>query len=90
MSMLEAECTRCGETFVPHGTDPEDLIHTFKENEDECGGIGIILGEWVPPEGNYTGLSESPITNQEWHGVQTPNCSGKHCIYHHPELIKLP
>ena len=40
MSMLEAECTRCGEIFVPLGTDSEDLVHTYCESRDEdCGGI---------------------------------------------------
>lgn len=37
--MLEAVCQECGETFVP--ADEEDLIH------GECGGQGIITGEWV-------------------------------------------
>lgn len=100
MSMLEAECTRCHQIFVPHGTDPEDLIHAFTEvgsglllddvEEVECGGIGVILGEWVPPTGSPERLLENEdITKQEWHGIESPHCRGKHCVHHHPELIKL-
>lgn len=50
--MLEAECTRCGETFVPHGEEPEDLIHGERNDSDgeHCGGVGVITGEWVLPE----------------------------------------
>ena len=47
--MLEAECPRCGETFVPHSEDPEDLIHGETETGQECGGRGIVQGEWVAP-----------------------------------------
>lgn len=49
MSMLEAECGKCGETFVPHGTTEEDLIHLYSEAQDQdCGGTGVILGEYIP------------------------------------------
>lgn len=43
--MLEAKCTACQETFVP--ADEDDTIHGIHEDGTECGGQGIITGEWV-------------------------------------------
>lgn len=43
--MLEAECTECGETFVP--ADEDDLIHGLRADETPCGGLGVIVGRWV-------------------------------------------
>lgn len=48
--MLEAKCSVCGETFNPR--DVFDIIHIAKENGDECGGEGIILGEWIIGRGD--------------------------------------
>jgi len=43
--MLEAECGRCGETFVP--ADENDTVHLVREDGEECGGQGEITGTWV-------------------------------------------
>jgi hypothetical protein len=48
--MLEAECGRCGETFVP--TDEDDTIHGVREDGEACGGQGEITGEWVLNSGS--------------------------------------
>ena len=47
--MLEARCTKCGDTFNP--ADEDDLIHGVRTSNDEhqgdpCGGVGELLGEW--------------------------------------------
>ncbi len=77
--MLEAECTRCKETFNPEGTDPGDLIHA------DCGGIGVIQGQWNLPGRVPTEEFNQPLTTQEQHGIERPNCSDSICQYHHPE-----
>jgi len=50
---IEAVCTKCDETFNPHGFD--DLIHTVRQDPtgehpesegEECGGQGEITGWW--------------------------------------------
>lgn len=46
MPMLEARCERCRETFNPD--DEEDLIHVQRDDGTECGGEGVITGEWHP------------------------------------------
>jgi hypothetical protein len=82
--MIEAECTRCKETFIPASTDPEDLIH------GECGGIGVIQGEWIAPgtQEEYTHRVGDMVnlTAQEKHGLEEPNCLDSNCRHHHPEL----
>lgn len=40
----EALCLVCGESFNPG--DENDLIHIRKDDETECGGQGIMVGEW--------------------------------------------
>jgi hypothetical protein len=50
MSILEAVCGKCGETFNP--ADEDDTIH-LGTNSHPCGGQGEITGEWIMP-------SESP------------------------------
>lgn len=91
MSMLEAECTRCSEIFVPHGVDPEDLIHCYTEETDsECGGIGIIQGQWIFGDGapnNWRAIRA--LTKMEMHGKEYPNCEDPDCEFHHPELIEV-
>lgn len=91
--MLEAECTRCKEIFVPHGVEPEDLIHGETFAGEACGGIGVVLGEWTPPGhtpqyyfSDRAGES-LVLTNQEAHGIAEPHCSTPSCEFHHPELF---
>lgn len=81
--MLEANCTRCGETFIPHGTDPEDLIHCYRDGTDqECGGIGEITGRY----GVDAPAMDRTLTPQEQHGRDMPDCAERFCEFHHPEL----
>lgn len=47
MGILEAECTDCGEIFVPN--DEDDTIHGEHDDGTPCGGQGIITGEWIAP-----------------------------------------
>jgi hypothetical protein len=42
--MLEAECRKCGETFIPQ--DEDDLIHIERSDGTECGGECDII-RWV-------------------------------------------
>lgn len=42
---IEATCQRCGATFMPG--DRNDLIHI----ENDCGGLGIIAGGFIPQRG---------------------------------------
>lgn len=88
MSMLEAECTRCKEIFVPHGTALEDLIHGETEAGDECGGIGVIAGQWLRPGSPAEDRLISVLTPQEKHGKENPDCEDPDCEFHHPELIE--
>lgn len=43
--MLEARCSRCGETFIP--ADEADLVHAQTLAGTECGGDGVILVEYL-------------------------------------------
>lgn len=94
MSMLEAECTRCKEVFVPHDVEPEDLIHAERYDGEDCGGIGIIQGAWlVPGEGPDNRIETISfrlrIAVMEQHALKKPDCDRPTCKHHHPELIKL-
>lgn len=40
----EARCLRCGETFNPHGETEEDLEHWARQDGEECGGRGRMVG----------------------------------------------
>jgi hypothetical protein len=88
--MIEARCTRCGEIFIPHSIDPPDMIHGQTEAETECGGIGVVEGEWVSPRQI---APESPIAvrlsrflkQMEVHGKAVPGCTDEHCVWHHPK-----
>lgn len=49
----EAECQKCGETFNPHpedceccGHDGSNLEHWQRNDGEECGGQGVVVGEW--------------------------------------------
>ncbi len=44
--ILEARCGRCSEIFNPHSEEPADLEHGIREDGEECGGLGEILGAW--------------------------------------------
>src|SRR6478609_5738421 len=53
MALVEALCTECKETFIPHSEEPEDLIHGEQENGFPCGGQGVVVGTWTyhePPK----------------------------------------
>lgn len=91
MSMLEADCTRCHQIFVPHGIEDEDLIHGETYEGRECGGIGVIQGEWVAPDGVAPKLTESfkgmvNLMPREAHGLAMPMCDDPDCEFHHPEV----
>jgi hypothetical protein len=54
MSILEAKCKKCGDTFNPHSEDPDDMIHFIRtsgdeHDGDECGGEGEVTGEYFTP-----------------------------------------
>lgn len=51
--MIEARCQKCGETFNPHPSDGEGwLTHYADEMGDECGGDGVVVGDYVPAATN--------------------------------------
>lgn len=43
--MLEARCSKCSEIFIPN--DEGDIKHIVRSDGKECGGISIILGEYI-------------------------------------------
>lgn len=45
MGILEAQCSKCGQTFNP--ADEDDLIHAETLMGQECGGKGNLLGQYV-------------------------------------------
>lgn len=94
MSMLEAECTRCKETFVPHQVSVEDLIHGETLDGRDCGGIGVILGEWLVPGEDSTNqlhaqMIRAGIEAMEQHGWENPMCMDPDCEFHHPEVREV-
>lgn len=40
--IFEAKCQKCGETFNP--ADDRDLEHGIRDDGEECGGQGTLLG----------------------------------------------
>jgi hypothetical protein len=86
--MLEAECTRCGETFIPASTQGDDLIHGPRYDEVVCGGIGIITGKWIIGDKEALELTDEKLTAMEQHGVDNPDCADPYCKFHHPEESK--
>jgi hypothetical protein len=78
--MIEAKCTRCQETFIPHSTKSEDLVHGETEMGRPCGGLGIILGH--TPEVTLV----EDLTLFEKHAQKMPNCDDPDCEFHHPEV----
>ena len=88
--MIEAICTRCRETFVPHQATPEDIIHGETEAGKECGGIGVIRGQWVTDARWTLEWKEVRLlVRMEMHGKEYPNCLDPDCEYHHPEVIEF-
>jgi hypothetical protein len=59
--MIEAVCRKCGETFIPAGEDPDDLIHGQTEAEEPCGGVGVVVGEWIRTPGSRSYLVSLPV-----------------------------
>lgn len=93
--MLEAECTRCGETFIPHSVDPEDIIHGETAEGEPCGGIGVIQGRWVSLDEAGKSLAKKWENFQrlmpfEKHGQEEPDCNDPTCEYHHPRILDDP
>jgi hypothetical protein len=88
--MIEAKCTRCGETFIPESTDMEDMIHGQTEQGNPCGGIGVVQGAWNVPGIVPSEELNQPLTEQEQHGLEEPNCSKPLCIYHYPQVKMNP
>lgn len=83
----EAECSRCGETFVPDG--PDDLVHIVRADGVECGGQGVMRGAWgtgtaVP---SLVTIAESILKDdgpndyveaaEEWRRLLTPTAWGE-------------
>ena len=85
MSMLEAKCTRCEEIFVPHGVEPEDLVHVETYAGEDCGGLGIIQGEWIRP-GDMSSHDYIHLQLLEAHAMEMPFCDDPDCEFHHPEV----
>lgn len=85
MSMLEAECTRCKQIFVPHTTEDEDLIHGTRYDDSYCGGIGVIQGQWIRSIDDTRQLSDRLLPIEK-HGLDMPHCSDPDCEFHHPEV----
>lgn len=42
--ILEAECQKCKEVFIPE--NEEDTEHIAREDGTPCGGEGVIYGAW--------------------------------------------
>jgi hypothetical protein len=57
----EAQCQKCGEIFNP--ADENDLEHGMRDDEQECGGQGVLLGGWTSPP--HPG--DNPMTQKRWH-----------------------
>lgn len=88
MAIYEAECTRCHETFTPHGIKPEDLIHGEDRRGQDCGGIGFLMGEWLRP-GEAASITKEELASvqaMEKHGWDHPMCMDPDCEFHHPEV----
>lgn len=93
MTLIEAKCTRCTEIFIPHQLTPVDLIHGETNSGQDCGGIGVVQGQWVldaslPPIDRTLGETRG-ILEQEMHGMLHPLCDDPDCEFHYPEGIVL-
>lgn len=87
--MIEAKCTRCNETFIPHSTKDEDQVHGQREDESPCGGLGVIMGEWVGPNERPRMPGDrfwDSLTLLEKHALEMSNCEDPDCEFHHPEV----
>lgn len=87
MAHVESKCTRCGETFLPNGPDPEDMVHTesFETGED-CGGLGVVQGVWRLTTEEGVDVDFNHLLELEKHAVKMPNCTDPDCEFHHPEV----
>lgn len=84
---IEAECTRCKETFVPVSLDPEDLIHYGRDDGvTDCGGLGLVRGFHLYPGEMMPDFG--PLRLLEAHALDMPNCSDPDCEFHHPDVIE--
>lgn len=61
MKLLEAKCSLCGELFVP--ADEDDLIHCVREDSEDCGGLGVIVGEYRMGEAEW--VDDAPPTTDQ-------------------------
>lgn len=92
--LIEAKCTRCGDTFVPHTIELAELIHGERvDTGKECGGIGIVQGQWLTVQelADYPNLSKLRIKEMaqfERHGRDFPHCADPHCVWHYPEGVQ--
>lgn len=84
--MLEAECTRCKETFNPESPKAEDIIHGHRLDGEDCGGIGIITGKWIADDEEPLELTSEELNAMEKHGWNHPDCADPDCEFHHPEV----
>jgi len=83
--MLEAICTRCSGVFVPHSTEPEDLVHLVRKDGTDCGGLGIIQGQWTI-DGETRLVDYRDLQKLEEHARAMPFCEDPDCEFHHPEV----
>lgn len=88
MTHIEAVCTRCKEVFIPHGLDPEEILHGETEAGTPCGGIGDVMGEHlIPGEApRVTVKHEQYLDAAATHGWEKPDCDDPDCEFHHPEV----
>jgi len=43
--IYEAKCRKCDETFNP--ADEGDRVHLVRQDGEECGGVGDMVGRWI-------------------------------------------
>jgi hypothetical protein len=61
--IYEATCDRCGETFNPLGET--DLIHGVREDGDECGGPGRLVGTWFHSVAEWSDLARTATQRRD-------------------------
>lgn len=93
MPLIEAECTRCHETFIPAEITPWDLIHGMRVDGGDCGGIGVLKGQWltraeIAVQPHISRNIVKWVEAVEKHGWEHPMCNDPDCEFHHPEVIE--